>query len=122
MLAYWLIYSRKTQDEPPALLNWATGSALAMAAALGWLTCQVPDTADWLPVPARDLLWIVVTVLGLGLAWCAALVASQRLKQHPDDGGLDADNVRNYRVNVTRALSTAITWAAVALVLVWCTS
>ncbi|BCA28042.1 patatin-like phospholipase domain-containing protein [Metapseudomonas otitidis] len=118
MLAYWLIYSRKTQDEPPALLNWATGSALAMAAALGWLTCQVPDTADWLPVPARDLLWIVVTVLGLGLAWCAALVASQRLKQHPDDGGLDADNVRNYRVNVTRALSTAITWAAVALVLV----
>lgn len=118
MLAYWLIYSRKTQDEPPALLNWATGSALAMAVALGWLTCQVPDTADWLPVPARDLLWIVVTVLGLGLAWCAALVASQRLKQHPDDGGLDADNVRNYRVNVTRALSTAITWAAVALVLV----
>lgn len=118
MLAYWLIYSRKTQDEPPALLNWATGSTLAMAMALGWLTCQVPDTADWLPVPARDLLWIVVTVLGLGLAWCAALVASQRLKQRPDDGGLDADNVRNYRVNVTRALSTAITWAAVALVLV----
>lgn len=118
MLAYWLIYSRKTQDEPPALLNWATGSALGMALALGWLTCQVPDTADWLPVPARDLLWVVVTVLALGLAWCVALVASQRLKQRPDDGGLDADNVRNYRVNVTRALSTAITWAAAALVLV----
>ncbi|MEE1895928.1 hypothetical protein V0R51_23755 [Pseudomonas otitidis] len=120
MLAYWLIYSRKTLDDKPMPFNWATGSALLMAVTLGWLTCQMPDTPDGLPTPARDLLWVVVTVLGLGLAWCAALAASQyrRPNEKDNDDGLDANNVRNYRLRVTRALSKAITWAAVALVLV----
>ncbi|EQM66523.1 hypothetical protein QYE80_13830 [Pseudomonas tohonis] len=117
MLAYWLIYSRKSQDEPPPLANWATLCAvviiIAMAIPAIYLQSHTPDTTN----PVEILLWLVIVVTVLGLLWCAALVFTQERKSSRNDAGLDANNVRNYRLRVTRALSQSITFTAALLAL-----
>ncbi|MCU7647589.1 patatin-like phospholipase family protein [Pseudomonas piscis] len=110
-VAYWLVIPRGDLDQPPRLDNAAYRSLLALVAGL-WLAGGLADSvAQWHGVG--------VLALAAALVGSNALLITRQLVRNlanNRDPGKDStcqNCVRNYRVQVTRALGRAM--AAVAL-------
>lgn len=103
VLAYWLAIPGKALDEPPGLLNLCSiaTAAVGVVFALFGVFTQDPLVGG-LYLGAAAFTAISLGVFGL-------LLRVLKINSNPGDGdGLNANNVRNYRIHITRWLSNAI--------------
>lgn len=104
MLAFWLIYARRDQEERAALFNVASIANFFVAVAFGlvaWLMREKLGNAAWLfgsialVVLFANLYQIVLVLLG-------------RPPRTMGDGLEGTDTVKSYRVRITRWLSASL--------------
>ncbi|MCG8291328.1 patatin-like phospholipase family protein [Pseudomonas entomophila] len=104
MLAYWMVYARKDQDEALHLWNWSTvlySAAAAMFMALALSPWPIENEL-------RLLLGTCGLVCALGVIACVVLVLRLRCSRDGDKALARHDSVRTYRVLVTRYLGKAL--------------
>ncbi|MGE8153241.1 patatin-like phospholipase family protein [Pseudomonas vancouverensis] len=112
VLAYWLAIPGKNVDERPRLLNIcsiATAAVAMVFAASGHVSTD--------PFVSK-LCLAAATLIALSFVIYGALLLMLGIgSSTPSDDGLNANNVRNYRIHITRWLSSAIIVSATLLAL-----
>jgi len=105
MLAFWMIYRRRNDDESLHPFNLATGLYVLSALVTLALGLFAPGIASGL----RVLLVLFALVCALGLVYCLWLCSYLgRGRKDPDKALARQNSVATYRVLVTRRLATAI--------------
>lgn len=105
MLAFWMVYRRRNDDDSLHPFNRATGLYVLSGVVFLGLGLLAPGIDSGL----RALLVLSALVCGLGLAYCLWLcsyLGSGRI--NPDKALTRENSVGTYRVLVTRRLATAI--------------
>jgi hypothetical protein len=118
VLAYWLAVPGKALDKPPALFN---PCSIATAAVGGILTVLYIVAEDRLnSTDVGEFCGVAALLVLIALGIFALLLLTLKIiskdktkgKNSNDNDGLNANNVRNYRIHITRWLSNAIIGAA----------
>ncbi|WP_097303571.1 patatin-like phospholipase domain-containing protein [Pseudomonas chlororaphis] len=109
MLAFWMVYFRKNQDDAVRLWNWAT----LLYSAAGALFIALALTPRGLDVELRTLLIVCGAVSWLGVLACIGVALRLRFKRDKDDALARNNCVRTYRVLVTRYLAQVLIFTLV---------
>ncbi|AZD08561.1 hypothetical protein C4K26_3158 [Pseudomonas chlororaphis] len=104
MLAFWMVYFRKSQDEAVHLWNWAT----LLCSAIGALFIGLAFAPWGLDAELRAILIVCGLVNWLGVLACIGVALRLRFKRDKDDALARNNCVRTYRVLVTRYLAQAL--------------
>jgi len=114
MLAFWMVYRRRNDDDSVHPFNLATGLYVLS----GVVTLALGLFAPGIATGLRVLLVLFALVCGLGLVYCLWLcsyLGSGLVK--PDKALVRENSVGTYRVLVTRRLATAIVATLVSVFL-----
>ena len=105
MLAFWMVYRRRNDDDIPHPFNQATG----LYALSGVVMLALGVAAPWLGTGLRVLMVVFGLICLLGLVYCLWLCAYLKRGSFSADKLLARQNtVATYRVLVTRRLASAI--------------
>lgn len=104
ILAFWMVYAFKSQDEPVHLINRAT--ALYAVAALTFAALAI--FSSYTGTGLRTALGVAAGVCVLGLFYCFWTGFYLYYKRDRDEGMARHDSVRTYRVLITRRLASVL--------------
>jgi len=113
VLAYWLAIPGKALDKPPSLFNLCSIATAAVGGILFGCHVYAEDRLSSYDVGQFCRFAAILIFIALGIF--ALLLLTLKIKSKPkddNDDGLNANNVRNYRIHITRWLSNAIIGAA----------
>ncbi|WP_247257246.1 patatin-like phospholipase family protein [Pseudomonas moorei] len=112
VLAFWLAIPGKALDEPPAFFNPCSMATVAVAAVLA--ACGFASLDRFV----ATLCLGATAFIGISLLIFALLLRLLKTNSATnEDDGLNANNIRNYRIHITRWQATAIIVSATLVAL-----